>query len=292
MRSMLGVFISMSRLNPLTETETPVKETPYSKGEWKVVECLETGMIFLQNPPDYSALVEDFAWEKTFEEETKRRRQEEPLVAFASGANKSLRRKLRKRERIENVAYKMLLRIEREREPGSAISMVDVGCGTGEKLVRISRYFKERRGVDVRPVGVEISAQLSKETNERLAELNGRCIHAAAIEGLESLEDDSLDLAILCSYLEHEVEPMAVLRAVSKKLRKGGYAIIKVPNFGSWNRRLRHKRWCGFRYPDHVNYFTPNTLTRMIETSGLKLWKMNLYDRLPTNDNVWAIARR
>jgi len=33
-------------------------------------------------------------------------------------------------------------------------------------------------------------------------------------------------------------------------------------------------------------------LTRMIETSGLKLWKMNFYDRLPTNDNVWAIARR
>ena len=292
MRSMLGVSIPMRRLNPLTETETPVRETPYSKGEWKVVECLETGMVFLQNPPDYSAFIEDFAWEKTFEEESKRRREAEPVIAYTSGVGKSLRRKLRKRERIEKVAFKTLLRIEREREPGSDISMVDVGCGTGEKLVRITRYFKEQRGVEVKPLGVEISAQLSKETNERLGELDGRCIHAAAIEGLESLEDGSVDLVILCSYLEHEVEPMAVLRAVFQKLRKGGYVIIKVPNFGCWNRYLRQERWCGFRYPDHVNYFTPNTLTRMIETSGLKLWKMNFYDRLPTNDNVWAIARR
>jgi len=282
----------MSRPNPLTETETPVKETPYSKGEWKVVECLETGMVFLQNPPDYSALVEDFAWEKTFEEESKRRRKEEPVVAFASGVGKSLRRNIRKRERIEKVAFRILLRIEEELGPESKISMVDVGCGTGEKLVRISRYFKEKRGVEVQPLGVEISAQLAKETNERLSELKGQCINAAAIQGLESLEDDSMDLVILCSYLEHEVEPMSVLRAVSQKLRKGGYVIVKVPNYGSWNRRFRHKSWCGFRYPDHVNYFTPNTLTRMIETSGLKLWKMNFYDRLPTNDNVWAIARK
>ena len=61
------------RENPLTGTITPVKETPYSSGEWKVVECQETGMVYLANPPDYSRLVEEFAWEKTFEEESKRR---------------------------------------------------------------------------------------------------------------------------------------------------------------------------------------------------------------------------
>ena len=223
-------------------------------------------MVFLQNPPDCSALVEEFAWEKTYEEETERRRKEEPVVAFASNVCKSLRRNLRKRERIEKVAF--------------------------EKLVRISSYFQEHRGIAVRPLGVEISARLAKETHERLEALDGRCIHSSALEGLESLEDDSVDLVIFCSYLEHEVEPMAVLRVVSRKLRKGGFVIIKVPNYACWNRHFRQRRWCGFRYPDHVNYFTPNTLTRMIETSGLKLWKMNFYDRLPTNDNVWAIARR
>ena len=102
------------RENPLTGTITPVKETPYSNGEWKIVECQETGMVFLENPPDYSRLVEEFAWEKTYEEESKRRRQEEPVVAFASNLSKSLRRKFRKRERIEKVAFEILDRIVQE----------------------------------------------------------------------------------------------------------------------------------------------------------------------------------
>lgn len=257
-----------------------------------MVECLETGMVFLENPPEYSQLVEEFAWEKTYEEETERRRNEEPVVAFASKLSKSARQKMQKRERIERVAFGILNRVSEEMGDRGRITMVDVGCGTGEKLCRISSYFEERRGVPLSPVGIEISAQLAKETDERLSKLGGRCIHSSALDGLKRLEDDSADLVIFCSYLEHEVEPLEVLRAVSSKLRKGGYVIIKVPNFGCWNRFFRQKRWCGFRYPDHVNYFTPRTLTRMIETSGLKLWKMNFYDRLPTNDNVWAIARR
>ncbi len=282
----------MARANPLTGTQTQVKETVYSSGEWKVVECLETGMVYLENPPDYSQLVEEFAWEKTFEEERRRRRRDEPVVSFASNLGKSLRRGMQRRERIERVAYRILSRIQEERENGGEITMIDVGCGTGEKLCRISKYFEEKSGVSVNPVGIEISAQQARETNERLAKRGGRCIHSSAIEGLRSLEDEWADLVIFCSYLEHEVQPLEVLKAVASKLKKGGYAIIKVPNFGSWNRRLRQEKWCGFRYPDHVNYFTPRTLTRIIETSGLKLWKMSFYDRLPTNDNVWAIARR
>lgn len=282
----------MPRTNPLTGTETQVEETPYSSGKWKVVECLETGMVFLENPPDYSQLVDEFAWEKTFEEEKERRRKEEPVVAFASKMGKNLRKGVRKQERIDRVAFRVLNLILEEKGPEDGITMVDVGCGTGEKLCRISASFQEMSGVSVSPVGIEISAQLAKETNERLGERGGRCIHSSAIEGLRSLENESADLVVFCSYLEHEIKPLEALQAARDKLRKGGYAIIKVPNFGSWNRRIRQRRWCGFRYPDHVNYFTPRTLTRIIETSGLKLWKMSFYDRLPTNDNVWAIARR
>lgn len=280
------------RENPLTGTITPVKETPYSSGEWKVVECQETGMVYLENPPDYSRLVEEFAWEKTFEEESKRRRQEEPVVAFASNLSKSLKRRFRKRERLEKVAFSLLDKINDERRSGTDLAVVDVGCGSGEKLLRIARQYEVVRDTSLRPIGIEISARLAYETDQRLGPIGGRCIHSSAIDGLTSLEDASVDLVILCSYLEHEVHPLEVLKNVSLKLRKGGYVIVKVPNYGSWNRRIRQQRWCGFRYPDHVNYFTPQTLIRIIESSGLKVRRMNFRDCLPTNDNVWAIARR
>ena len=106
------------RENPLTGTITPVKETPYSSGEWKVVECQETGMVYLENPPDYSRLVEEFAWEKTYEEESKRRRQEEPVVAFASGLSKSLKRRFRKRELRKRCPSVCLTRLPVNGRPG------------------------------------------------------------------------------------------------------------------------------------------------------------------------------
>ncbi|MCC5842025.1 MAG: hypothetical protein JJT96_18055 [Opitutales bacterium] len=67
--------------------------------------------------------------------------------------------------------------------------------------------------------------------------------------------------------------------------------MIKVPNHNCLNRKVRQGRWCGFRYPDQVNYFTPETLGGMIRRSGLTLYRMRWYDRWPTNDNMYAAAR-
>ena len=150
-----------------------------------------------------------------------------------------------------------------------------------------------RRGfLRIGGIGVEISDQLAKESHERMSALGGKCVHNAAVEGIESLENESVDLVILCSYLEHEINPLGVLRAISKKLRQGGFVVIKVPNFACWNRSFRQEKWCGFRYPDHVNYFTPATLSQMVEKGGLKVHKMNFFDRFPTNDNVWLVATK
>ena len=68
--------------------------------------------------------------------------------------------------------------------------------------------------------------------------------------------------------------------------------IVKVPNYASFNRRIRGRRWCGYRFPEHVNYFTPDTLTAMLEQCGFAIERCNLSDRFPLNDNLWVIARK
>jgi len=35
-------------------------------------------------------------------------------------------------------------------------------------------------------------------------------------------------------------------------------------------RQLRGRRWCGYRWPDHVNYFTPETLGSFLRTHGFE----------------------
>ena len=100
------------------------------------------------------------------------------------------------------------------------------------------------------------------------------------------------DGILMRAYLEHEYQPAEVLERAWRVLKPAGCLIIKVPNYGCWNRRVRGKKWCGYRFPDHVNYFTPDSLRQMVEEACFKVTKFGLLDRLPTNDNMWMVVRK
>lgn len=272
------------RQNPLTESETPVVTLRYSRDPWLIVQCQETGMVFLANPPEYSQLEDEFAWEKTYAAEKERRKRKEPVFSALSSAVKKVRRILRPKERIETLSVSLL-----RHHPGRP-KLVDVGCGLGDKAAAVATHLKEHFQIEAVPVGIEISMGLAAEADANLKPFGGHCIQASALAGIESIEDGSADLIILCSFLEHEVNPLPLLRGCQQKLHPEGRVVIKVPNFNSVNRWTRQQRWCGFRYPDHVNYFTPATLREAIERAGLRVVRMNFFDRLPTSDNLWAIA--
>ena len=53
-----------------------------------------------------------------------------------------------------------------------------------------------------------------------------------------------------------------------------------------WSSMLRP----GMHYPDHVNYFAPTTLAQMLKNAGHWRVYMPLRWRLPTSDNLWAVA--
>ena len=52
-------------------------------------------------------------------------------------------------------------------------------------------------------------------------------------------------------------------------LRPGGCAYLTTPNFNSLTRRTIGARWRVIEYPEHLNYFTPSTLDRLLAGSGL-----------------------
>ncbi|MEY2542315.1 MAG: hypothetical protein QOI22_1917, partial [Verrucomicrobiota bacterium] len=117
-------------------------------------------------------------------------------------------------------------------------------------------------------------------------------IHADAVSGLRQLAGASCAGVIMSSFLEHELEPRTLLQETLRTIKPGGVAIIKVPNFDSWNRVFRKQRWCGFRFPDHVNYFTPETITRMARSVGFTIRRFRWQDRLPTSDTLWIVLQK
>ena len=94
------------------------------------------------------------------------------------------------------------------------------------------------------------------------------------------------------SFTHARFQPLAVLQAIHRILLDGGVTIIKVPNYGSINRRVVGKKWCGFRYPDHQNYFTPKSLRQMGRKAGFTKFKSHWSFELPTSDSMYLVMEK
>lgn len=252
-----------------------------------MLECLETGLVYLDNPVDYESLESDFAWEKTYQAEKKARKKREPIFSVLSALIKKIRLSIRKTPKIERLP----IDISRERFADmDTINLLDIGCGDGAFTSRLASKMMDSLGKAVVPRGIEISKVLSKTAHDKLSPMKGAVVQAAAISGMLQLEDESQDLIVMHSFLEHETKPLDLLEACHQKLSPQGLIIIKVPNYDSINRKVRQGRWCGFRYPDHVNYFSPNNLKLILKLANLNVYRMNFFDKLPTSDNMWVVA--
>lgn len=234
-------------------------------------------MVYLENPPPMEALVSDLAWEKSYTKERHHRRDGHAAYYFVSDAAKRLKfalRSLHGGSREHTLIFRHI--------PGGSI--VDVGCGDGRRLLGLpARYI---------PHGIEISAQLAHTSNVAFSARGGSCVRADAISGLARFPDAVFDGALVRSFLEHEARPVELLRELRRTLRPGARVILKVPNFSCWARRLRGNSWCGFRFPDHVNYFTPSTLRATAQRAGLGIVHFDIGDYSPMSDNMWIIMAR
>jgi len=271
---------------PILGRETKVRSTPFHRGEWLVVQCEETGFVFLQNPPGYAQLESEFAWEKTVPDERLRRTTEEPVFSVVSSAVKATKKKLfPKRNKMVSLAMKVT-----PLPKNRPIQILDIGCGSGGLLVKTANELK-RRGYDAVTTGVEVSAELAKSASRRLAEFNGSLIQNNAVDGLAGWQPETVDLMLMSSFLEHERDPLGLLRCLRRIVTMEGAIVLKVPNYNCFNRYVRGRRWCGFRYPDHVNYFTPQTLKRLAAEAGFRVSRQRIDDKAPFSDNMYAVLK-
>ncbi len=240
----------------------------YSHPDWDTVQCNDCDFVYLSEVPVYEALSEDLAWTVQFEKEKKRRRQKQPVVAW-------LDQKTRWRlHMFRDDEWSYIC----DRIDGG--NVLDIGCG---KANRIPDQFT--------PFGVEIEKAAAESADIEMRARGGRVVHAPALEGLAQFEAGMFSGIIMRSYLEHEAQPREVLEASYRILRPGGVIYVKVPNFGTVNRVVRGRDWCGFRFPDHVNYFTIGSMRRLARETGYAFQLRNNASRL-TNDNLHAFLTR
>ena len=136
-------------------------------------------------------------------------------------------------------------------------NLLDVGTG--------SAFFAEiaiKRGWNV--YGTELT-----DHTIQTAEQKGLKMSKGKLEDIH-FESDFFDLVVCIEVIEHLPYPLSFVKEIERILRKGGFAYISTPNFDSYLRRKLKGRYDVIGYPNHLSYFTANTLKLLFTKNGLK----------------------
>ena len=276
----------------MLEHESPTEAMNYAPEPWVLRRCIESGLVYLENPPDYESFVEDFAWDKTYRKTADERREAEPILYGLSNMVKRFRHRILKRNKVKSLTRSLIGEIGKRRV-NDEIRLLDIGCGGGNLLLSVVKELDDPLRQRCVSFGIELSRELARIASEKFNKLQGgRCINDTALDGMIKFEKDYFDIIVMSSFLEHEINPLPLLHRCRNSLKPGGVILIKVPNFASINRLVRRRKWAGFRWPDHVNYFTPGTLRAMTEKAGFAVKRMKFFDRFPLSDSMYLVLQK
>jgi SAM-dependent methyltransferase len=245
----------------------------YSSPPWTIRTCSGCGFVYIDTAPEYVHLAVELDWETTYAAEIQRKAKSRKISYKLSRWTSVRNRRFLPQRRVHKFVRKY----------HSSGRIVDVGCGVGSPIGDLFDSFV--------PYGVEISTKLAAEADALYGRYGGGAVNAPSLFGLRTFPANYFEAAVMRSYLEHELEPLGVLKEVYRILKTGGIAVVKVPNFGSVNRRVMGRKWCGFRYPDHLNYFSRSTLRKFARSCGF-LIEFSFLGSLPTSDNMWAVLTK
>jgi 2-polyprenyl-3-methyl-5-hydroxy-6-metoxy-1,4-benzoquinol methylase len=157
-------------------------------------------------------------------------------------------------------------------------AVLDVGCSTGAFLHQLQQRFPR----DYEVCGTDAS---------------GPALEYAASQGVSVVRGDFLkqdfagkqfDAVTFWAILEHLLEPRGFLEKAWTVLKPNGLCFVLVPNMQSLAARMLAARY-RYIYPQHLNYFTATTLTRIFAT------QFKVVERDSTHFNpliIWQDWRR
>jgi SAM-dependent methyltransferase len=137
--------------------------------------------------------------------------------------------------------------------------VIEIGCGRGEFLSLLA-------ALDVRAYGLEFSADSVEHCLK-----NGLLVSRGYLDALSELADGPFDAFLLMMFLEHMPDPNGALRGLSNNLTDGAIGLVEVPNF---DMMLRNRLFSEF-IPDHLFYFTAETLRTTLSLNGFEIIECN-----------------
>ena len=152
------------------------------------------------------------------------------------------------------VRFERELRLLRKHCQGGAV--LDVGCSSGAFLFQLNRRFPGRYQV----LGTDVSGPpLDYAESRGVPVVRGNFLE-------QDFGGRKFDAVTFWAVLEHLAAPQQFLAKAGSVLKPGGFCFVLVPNMMSLAARSLGARY-RYIYPQHLNYFTKETLMKLVEAS-------------------------
>jgi SAM-dependent methyltransferase len=136
--------------------------------------------------------------------------------------------------------------------------LLDIGCAYGFFLQEAQAHY------DV--AGIELAADAAKHCRRTGLNVVTGVADAATLAGL-----GQFDVITMFDVIEHLPAPGEVLSLAARHLRPGGIIVITTGDFASLPARVMGPKWRLMTPPQHLWFFTRDSIRAMGESIGLKI---------------------
>jgi 2-polyprenyl-3-methyl-5-hydroxy-6-metoxy-1,4-benzoquinol methylase len=150
---------------------------------------------------------------------------------------------------------KMELVLEHVKTGGA---LIDVGCGTGEFIIRLANRFSALVGTDMSPNAIEFAKR-------RIQGKNHITLHCGELESLH-LSKDKFDVCLCLDVFEHVPNLSSLVQEIHRILRPHGEMLVTVPN---WYDIIATKVFRKHHY--HLHALTPWKWMDTFRQAGFKI---------------------
>lgn len=145
-------------------------------------------------------------------------------------------------------------------------TVLDVGCGSGFFLAYLRSQGWQGHGLETAEEHVAFARDVLGLFNVSM--------------GAWPPTNDAyrnFDAVSMIHLIEHLPDPITALTAARHSLCEGGAVLLETPNIESWPARIFGPRWVTLDAPRHMVLFSPQSLTRCLQSAGFQEIRMITY---------------
>ena len=156
--------------------------------------------------------------------------------------------------------------------------LLEVGCAYGFFLMEAAPFFE-------RVEGIELCEDAVRFCHSRGLNVARGVVDSATLKG-------PYDAAVGLDVIEHIPDPHEAVKLIAGRLNPGGTILLTTGDWGSLLARSMGPKWRLMTPPQHLSFFTPRSMTLMLEAAGLHVLELSHpWKRVPLSLFAYQLQR-